>query len=254
MDTLKVKFIGHATCEIEMDGSRLVTDPVFSSSIFFIKRAVPLPIEPREISQPNVVLISHCHYDHLDVESFSYINSKVTIVMPEGTKDVLQKFINNPIIELGKWASHKFSDGLEVTAVPNKHRGGRLSGLRYTDSNGYLITKNNKTIYYCGDSSYGTHFKDIGAVKTIDVAILPISAYKPEWFMKTRHMDPKDAVEAFEALNAKHMIPIHWGTFKLSLEPINEPIEWLKKIIDNKGLSNKIHILKPGEAYSSASK
>jgi L-ascorbate metabolism protein UlaG (beta-lactamase superfamily) len=114
-----------------------------------------------------------------------------------------------------------------------------------------VISKAGKSVFFTGDSGYGTHFKNIGNMYKIDAALLPIACYLPRWFMQSRHMNPIEAVQAFLDLNAGHFIPIHWGSFKLSLENIHEPADWLKRISEERGLSDKVHILEQGTSWNS---
>lgn len=245
---ISCKYIGHATTLINIEGTNILTDPHFGRRTLLFKRKTPLNIIPGMLPNPKAIIISHTHFDHLNVGSYKYISQHVPIIVPEGCDGAVTKFVSNPVIELSLYATHYLTDGTQITAVPAKHWGGRFSLLRYTKTNCYLITKNNRTVFFCGDSAYGPHFKEIGGLAHIDLAILPISCYLPRWFMKNRHMTPKEAVKAFLDLKAKNMIPAHWGSFSLSLEPINEPIEKIKKIIEERpDLKDKIHIVPHGE-------
>jgi L-ascorbate metabolism protein UlaG (beta-lactamase superfamily) len=111
----------------------------------------------------------------------------------------------------------------------------------------YIIEVGGKTIFFAGDTAYHSDFRNIGNTYNVDAALLPIGCYKPQFYMKRFHMDPADAVQAFLDLKAKFMIPIHWGTFRLSLEKPEEPIEWLKKIAAERKIEDQIKILQPGE-------
>ena len=245
---ISCKYIGHATTLLNVDEALVLTDPHFCRRTLIFKRKRELNIEPARLPDPAAIIISHTHFDHLNIKSFKYISQNVPIIVPEGCDGAITKFVPNPVIELSVYATHHLTDGLRITAVPTRHRGGRYSWMRFTKASSYLITKNNKTVFFCGDSAYGPHFKEIGALAHIDLALLPISCYLPRWFMRHRHMTPQESIKAFEDLKAKSMIPIHWGSFSLSLEPINEPIEKMKKIIEERDdLKDKIHIVPHGE-------
>lgn len=242
------KYIGHATVLINIGGTYILTDPHFGGRTLIAKRRLPLNINPSLLPDPAAVLISHTHFDHLNIKSYKYISQAVPIIVPEGCDGAITKFVSNPVIELSYFATHHLPDGTQITAVPIKHWGGRFSCLRYTKSNAYLISKGDRHIFFCGDSAYGPHFKEIGGLAPIDLALLPIACYLPRWFMHKRHMNPEEAVRACEDLRAKNMLPIHWGSFSLSMEPIDEPIAKLKKMVEERPeLKDKIHIVGHGE-------
>lgn len=246
---LEITFISHATTLIKIGSVAILTDPCFSNLATIIKRRTPLNYDPSSLPELKAVLISHAHFDHLDRDSFKYIKGNVPVFIPEGLSSLLKRFVQNPIIELSTWATHTFPDGTIICAAASKHRAGRVSHLRFKNINSFVISKGGKTVYFCGDSGYGTHFQKVGGMYKIDVALLPVASYLPKWFMKGTHMTPLEAVQAFLDTKARCMIPIHWGAFKLSLEEMNAPIEWLKKIRKERGLEDSIHILEPGSTW-----
>jgi L-ascorbate metabolism protein UlaG (beta-lactamase superfamily) len=211
-----------------------------------------LPIIPSEIPQPDCVLLSHTHYDHLNISSYKYISCKVPIIVPEGSERAISQYVSNPIIELCAFAEHELPNGTKITAVPLKHHSSRLSHLRFTKTSGYIIrTPEEGSIFFCADSGYGPHFQEIGNLEKIDLALLPIGGYLPRWMMKGCHMTPAEALQAFEDLGAAHMVPIHHSTFRLSLEPPNAPVDWLKKILtEREELRSRVHLIAPGESFS----
>lgn len=252
MDTnieIHCTYIGHSTTLIHLDGANILTDPHFGNRILFSKRKPKLNFQPSWLDGLSCVLLSHMHYDHLNVDSYRYIASVAPVIVPERTEPAIGKLIQNPVIELSHWATHELVDGTTITAVPIAHRGGRLSQLRYTSSNGYVIQKGDVTVFFCGDSAYGPQFKEIGNLYHINLALLPIGCYSPRWFMKKRHMTPAEAITAFEDSRASYMIPIHWGTFRLSLEKIHAPAERIKKILDDRtDLKERIFLIEPGDS------
>lgn len=247
--TMHCTFIGHATTLTRMGDAQILTDPHFGKRVFFASRKAPLVFDPSSLDSLNAVLISHMHYDHLNIASFKYISSAVPVIVPERTEPVIGRLVANPIIELSHWATHELVNGTRITAVPVRHRGGRLSQLRYTSSNGYVIQSDEWTVYFCGDSAYGPHFEEVGNLYDIDLVYLPVGCYEPQWFMKSRHMTPEEAVTAFEDLDARFMIPVHWGTFRLSLEKLSAPPDRLKKIMDERDdLEGRILVTDPGSS------
>lgn len=244
-------YIGHGTVLSEIGDCQVLTDPNFDKRALFSKRKVPLEINLSTLDHISSVLVSHMHYSHLNLNSFKYISAGTPVIVPEGTEPVIGRLISNPIIELNHWSTHELVDHTKITAVPVIHRGGRFSQLRYTGSNGYIVEKDGITFFFCGDSAYGQHFTEIGNLYKIDVALLPIGAYEPRWLMKRWHMTPAEAVTAFEDLNAAYFIPIHWGTFRLSMEKPNAPVKWLNAILEDRpDLKKKIFILNPGQSKS----
>ncbi len=251
---IAITYIGHATTLIESNGSAVLTDPNFSKYVLCLKRVRPLPYDPAALPELSAVVISHAHYDHLDLNSFKYIKGTVPVFVPEGLGKYLSKFVRNPIVELKQWSSHKLPNGTEITATQAQHVGFRWTGFRYRTCNSYVIATGGQRIFFAGDTGYGPHFKDIGQffgmTNPIDIAILPIGGYSPRWFMKKRHMNPAEALEAFLDLKAKHMIPIHYGEFKLSSEKVGEPAEWLERLATERNLSEQVHILNSGEKFT----
>jgi len=253
MKSVSCTYIGHATTLIRLGQVNIITDPNFSRrTFFFFPRKVPLPFAPSDLPDLACVLLSHTHPDSLDFSSYKYISCGVPIVVPEGSERAVGKHLPNPVIELSHYADYELPDGTEITAVPVIHRSGRLSHLRYTKSNAYLIRQEGSgSVYFCSDSSYGPHFQEVGNLGPIDLALLPIGCYEPRWLLKNQHMTPTEAICAFEDLKARHMVPIHYGTFRITLEPLEAPAEWLENILLSRpDLSDRIHPLKPGESYT----
>lgn len=243
-------FIGHATILLEIDNSKIITDPHLGKRTLFFGRKRPLPYPPANLPSISTVLISHTHFDHLNISSYKYISCAVPIIVPEGSERAIGQFVPNTIIELAHFAEYELPDGTKVTALPMRHRSSRLSHLRFKRSNAYLIRKSDTCIFFCADSGYSEHFGEIGNLAKIDLAFLPIGSYEPRWLFKNCHMTPAEAVRAFEDLRASHLVPIHHGTFRLSLEAMDAPAKWLEKIVGERpDLANRIHILKPGEKF-----
>lgn len=244
---ISCKYIGHATALITIGGTNVLTDPHFGKRTLFFKRRTPLAYDPSGLPELAAILLSHTHFDHLNISSFKYIPRKVPVFVPEGCDGAISKFVANPVIELSLFAAHELPDGTRITALPSKHRGGRYSQLRFINTCSYLIEKDDCVVFFSGDTAYGPHFAEIADASQIDLALIPISGYLPRWFMHNRHMTPSEVVQAFEDLKARHMIPIHWGSFSLSLEPPNQPIELLNKILEDRpDLKERIHIVPHG--------
>jgi len=246
---LKVTFIGHATVLVELNGRFFLTDPVFSPRIPAVKREVPPGIGMEELPPLTAVLISHAHYDHMDLASLERLPADVPIVLPSGTRGLAAPLGERRFVELATWKSWE-SPGGRVTAVPANHYGGRIMlDSFFRAANGYVIESGGVAVYFAGDTGPLNPFDKIGARYDLDLALLPIGAYRPRWIMRWSHQNPSEALDAFQALGADFMIPIHWGTFKLSMEPMDEPVRLLEEAASKRGLSRQVTVLQPGESW-----
>jgi len=244
---MKITYIGHASILIEDRGGNLLIDPLFSDKVLFFKRRSPLPFDPKTLPPISAILISHLHLDHFDVPSLNYVKTSTPLIVPEGSGDKVLARTSNPVIELAPWASHEIGNSIKITAVPSKHSASLITPLPSRSTNGYII-EGEKTVYFAGDVAYSKYFSDIGNAFNIDVAILPIGSYRPRFLMKNIHMDPREALRAFIDTRATYLIPVHWGAFRLSLEPPHEPIDILKEEAGRSGIEEKIKILEPGNS------
>ena len=224
-------WLGHASFLIQLGGKRLLFDPVFGD-IPFYKRHTIAPYRPEELPGVDCVLVSHAHYDHFDAPSLKALERFTPLaVVPQKSSDIVAKAA--PALacrELGWFESYE-EDGIRITLVPSMH----MSRRTPFDNNtrlwgGFVVESDEHCIYFAGDTGYGPHFEEIGKRFDIDYALLPISSYAPAFVMKYTHLNPEEAYHAFKELGAKTMIPMHYGTFDLSDEPMEEPLEWMKKI------------------------
>jgi L-ascorbate metabolism protein UlaG (beta-lactamase superfamily) len=250
MTGLRVTFVGHATVLVELNGHFFLTDPVFSPRVSVVKRERPPGVRVEDLPPLTAVLISHAHYDHLDLATLRRLAADVPIVLPPGVRGLAGSLRGRRFVELSEWKSWE-PEGTRITAVPAEHYGGRImldSFLRA--SNGYVIERDGFAVYFAGDTGPTNSFDEIGRRFDLDLALLPIGAYRPRWVMRWSHENPPEAVAAFRALGADVMIPIHWGTFKLSLEPMDEPVRWLEKAAVEQGLEERVIVLQPGESWA----
>ena len=242
---------GHASVWLALQQTTIAIDPVLGD-IPLYKRHTPLPI-PKKQLRADIILLTHAHYDHYDKASVDYLLSKnpgTIIVAPIGFWRYLKgKIPRERCFELEWWESVMIG-GVFITLVPAKHWSKRTP----FDTNkalwgGYVIQNSDHTIYHSGDTAYGEHFKEIGERFDIDEAFLPIGAYRPEAIMKYNHTNPPEALHAAIDLKAKTLIPIHYGTFVLSDEPINEPREWFDRLVREKSYPFNSRVLQIGEIY-----
>jgi len=241
-----VTFIGHATVLIEMDGVSLMTDPVLSQRLFVIKRLVEPGLPEGGLPDLDVVLVSHGHHDHLDVATHRRLRKSNTVaVTARNLGDLVAHAGYERVVELD-WEKSFAHKGVKITALEVNHWGTR--GL-FPDNRGYtgfLVEGPSGTVFFPGDTAYTPLFSGYGERFSIDVAILPIGAYRPDSFRRV-HMNPQDAWQAFVDLKARHLVPIHWGTFVLSYEPSDEPPRWIRELAVAAGRESDLALLAHGE-------
>jgi L-ascorbate metabolism protein UlaG (beta-lactamase superfamily) len=251
---LRVTWIGHSTLLIEIDGKRILTDPIWSkrcspSTLFGPVRFHPPPIPLEDLPPIDAVLISHDHYDHLDKESvMSLAKTGTLFVVPLGIGSHLEEWKIDPsqIVELDWWESFKTSDnGISLTATPARHFSGRGLTNRYSTLwASWVIIGSKHRVYFSGDTGPFPGFSEIGGkFGPFDVTLIKIAAYDRAW--PDIHLNPEQAVNAHIALNGKLLIPIHWGTFNLAYHDWFEPPDRVVKAAEK--YSIQLAIPRPGE-------
>jgi N-acyl-phosphatidylethanolamine-hydrolysing phospholipase D len=254
-------FIGHSTVLIRHAGLSILTDPVYSeraSPLPFAgpKRHTPPGIAFDDLPQIDVVLISHGHYDHLDratVRRLARRSAKTLFIAPLGVGRLLKRWGIGHVVELDWWQSHNHL-GIDFVLTPARH----WSARSFYDRNrmlwgAFALFAEGFSAYFGGDSGYGPHFvrtREALAARErngvlFDLALLPIGAYEPRWFMKEHHMNPEDAVLAHRELGTRESIAIHWGTFQLTDEALDEPPERLVSARRDAGLADSAFIALP---------
>ena len=242
-DVASLTWIGHATFVLRLGGQVIATDPIWSSRINgVVPRLSPPGVPFAEVPPIDVVTISHSHYDHLDAPTLKRMPNALFVV-PAG----VARFVPaKDVVELEWWQSHTIGE-LTITLVPARHWSMRTLFDR-NDSlwGGFVFSSPEGIAYHAGDTALFDGFSEIGERFAIDYAMLPIGAYEPRWFMEPQHMNPDDALSAFNMLNAKTLIAMHWGTFQLTDEPLAEPPERIRSLFG--GAQDKLRVLKLGEA------
>jgi len=241
---LKITFIGHASVLVSFNNQNYLLDPVYNRGVVFFHRKTPPGISLEQLPPIHGIFVSHGHYDHFDRWTLKKFPRSTPLVMAKGLGIYMRNLGFTDVHELTTWQTVSIGD-LRVTAAPAQHSGKQPFFHKRSVFIGFILEHKAGTIYFAGDTGYFPGFKEIKKRFEIDVALLPIGAYRPKKNRK-KHMNPPDALRAFQDLGAKWMIPIHWGTFHLGWEPINEPIDWLKELIRGRNLSVKI--LYPGES------
>jgi L-ascorbate metabolism protein UlaG (beta-lactamase superfamily) len=233
-----VSWFGHSSLLINLNGKIVLTDPVFSEtaspvSFMGVKRfAYSNQYNVEDLPEIDVVLISHDHYDHLDYPTIKKLKNKTKkFYVPLGVAAHLIRWgvDENKIVELDWWENNQFDEKLNFTSTPGRHFSGRKGVDKdYTLWCSWVIESVGEKVFYCGDSGYGGHFKQIGEkFGSFDLTLMECGQYNEGW--PYIHMMPEQSVQAHIDLNGKTMIPIHWGKFKLSLHKWTEPIERARK-------------------------
>ncbi len=218
----RITWLGHASFLVQLDGVSLLVDPALLPSIFGgLTRNVPPGVPLEALPSIDAVLVTHSHYDHLDLPTIERVGAPVVAGLG------LERFFRDREIfatELGWWSSTKVH-GVRITFVPAQHWSRRgLLDTNETLWGGFVVEGTRATVYHSGDTAYFPGFAEIGErFPGIDAALLPIGAYDPAWFMETQHMNPEQALRAFGELGARTFVAMHWGTFKLTDEPLDEP-------------------------------
>jgi N-acyl-phosphatidylethanolamine-hydrolysing phospholipase D len=245
-------WIGHATVFLQVDGKNILTDPHFSeraSPFQWIgpRRVMPPGVALDELPAIDIVVISHDHYDSLDKGSIMRLyerdgGTSTRFFVPLGLKGWFADLGISNVIELDWWDSYD-EDGLVVSAVPVHHWSQRgLSSQNKTLWAGWVIGSPNFRFFFCGDTGYTPLFKEIGSrLGPFDLSAIPIGAYEPRWFMRHHHISPEEAVQVHLDVRSRTSVAIHWGTFILSDEPLDQPPLRLERTLEEKGL--------PGEAF-----
>jgi L-ascorbate metabolism protein UlaG (beta-lactamase superfamily) len=228
-----IAWIGHATVLINFFGTKILTDPVLFPRIGI--RLPGLTIGPKRLTAPalefselpkiDMLLLSHAHFDHFDLRTLHRFDKDTSVITAPNTRDLLRWTRLRDITELrwGDTKSHKTAaGGTDILAVPVKHWGARRRRDSYRGYNGYLLERNGRRILFAGDTAFTDSFAKLHKRGPIDAAIMSIGAYNP-WIRS--HCTPEQAIQMANAAGARSIIPVHHQTFRLSFEPLREPIE-----------------------------
>lgn len=223
-----ITWIGHSTFLIQMNGLNMITDPVWAKRMGFQKRLTEPGIVLNDLPEIDVVFISHAHYDHLHFPTIKKLKGEPFFYVPIGLGYAFKKRGYEKVIE-GKWFESFEHENMTFSFVPAQHWTRRtLTDTNTSHWGGWIIESERHSIYFVGDTGYFSGFKEIGSKYNIEIVLMPIGAYEPEWFMKENHINPEDAVQAFLELDGKTFIPMHYGTYHLADDTGPEAISRLE--------------------------
>ncbi|WP_405175052.1 MBL fold metallo-hydrolase [Paenibacillus sp. FSL H8-0261] len=251
-----ITWIGHSTFFLQYEGMNIITDPIWARRLGFEKRLGQPGIPLSEVPPIDLILISHSHYDHLHIASIRKLyRAGTTLVVPVGLKrKMLRKGFHN-CVEMEWWQEIKLGK-IKLSFVPTQHWTRRTPWDTNTSHwGGYILEpadsgnqKSSPNLYFAGDSGYFPGFKEIGSRYKIDIALMPIGAYEPEWFMTSQHVNPEEAIQAFLDVGAETMIPMHYGTFRLADDTAREALDRMENARVKHAISEeKIRTLGYGE-------
>jgi L-ascorbate metabolism protein UlaG (beta-lactamase superfamily) len=239
-----VTWIGHASFLIQFTDLNILVDPNFANWLFLLKRLRRAGIQLRDLPGAEVVLLTHAHFDHFHKPTLRRLPAPRIAVVPWGVADLTRGLGFDRVIELEWWESFA-RKGCRVTLTPAKHWGARTLGDHHRGYGGFVLEYQGRKIYHAGDSAYFEGFQEIGQRFHPEVALLPIGAYHPEG-MRNVHLGPEDAVQVFRDVRARWLVPMHYGTFRLSFEDMEEPPIRLRELARRAGLLHQLRILEEG--------
>ena len=246
---LRITCIGHSSLLIQAAGMNLLIDPVWSeraSPFRFVgpRRHNPPAVALRDLPPIHAVLVTHNHYDHMDLSTLKQLweTHRPRLLMPLGNDAILRAGIKDISVTVGDWwDSFDLARQIRATVLPSYHWSSRgLRDHRMALWGGFFLETPRGSIYCAGDTAYGDGaiFSDVGRrCGSPAVAVVPIGAYAPKWFMQTQHANPEQSVRIAKDCGARHLLGVHWGTFPLTDEPFDEPPALLQRAAAEQGLS-----------------
>ena len=249
---LGITFIGHSSFFLQIAGKNVVVDPNFARWLFVLKRLRQPGLRVADLPPIDAVLVTHAHFDHLHRPSLRAIARATrrktgrppVIVVPQNVRDIVFDLGFEEVIEMSWWEQFRLGN-LTVTHTPSNHWGARIIRDMHRGFGGYVLNSGRHALYHAGDTAFFDGFTEIGKRLHPEIALLPIGAYDPPSF-RAVHTSPEDAMQAFVDLKADRMIPMHYGTFKLSHEPMEEPVQRLLADAQRRGIEDKISVLEEG--------
>lgn len=248
-------FLGHSSFLLSLAGQQILVDPVLSTRLILLRRQRRPGVRISDLPAIDLVLLTHAHMDHLDRPTLRGIaratrrhtGAGPIAIVPRGVEDLVHGLGFREIRTLDWWQSTE-QNGITITLTPCKHWGARMFRDTHRLFGGYVVSGGGHTLYHSGDSAYFEGFREIGQrLGPIDLAMLPIGAYFPDSY-RAVHTSPEEALQAFRDLGAQRMIPMHFGTFRLGREPMDEPPLRLLAEAERCGIADQVRILAEGES------
>ncbi len=240
-----ITWIGHASFLIQTAEHSILIDPNWAKWLKVIKRIKHPGLEIHDLPAIDLVLVTHAHFDHLDRRTLRAVARDQPIVVPEHVGNLVHDLGFNKVQEMRRWQCFQHGS-LKITMTPARHWGARVLHDSHRGFGGFLIEYAGRSILHCGDSSYFEGFREIGERENVEIALLPIGAYDAPT-KRDVHMNPEQALQAFMELKARTMIPMHFGTFRLSYEPLHEPPRRLLERALELQILDKVRLLNEGE-------
>lgn len=242
---LCITWIGHASFLVQTPEHSVLIDPNWAKWLKVIKRIRQPGMEIHDLPAIDLVLVTHAHFDHLDRKTLRAVASDQAIVVPEHVGGLVQGLGFRQVQELRQWESFEVGN-LKVTLTPARHWGARVLHDSHRGFGGFHLEYAGRSVFHCGDSAWFEGFAEIGERLPVEIALLPIGAYEAPT-KRDVHMNPEQAIDAFLQLKARTLVPMHYGTFRLSYEPLHEPPERLIRHGAARQVIESIRILKEGD-------
>ncbi|MBS1814767.1 MAG: MBL fold metallo-hydrolase [Acidobacteria bacterium] len=253
---LGITFIGHSSFLIQIGGKNILIDPVFSRYLILLRRQRHPGLRIKDLPPIDAVLLTHAHMDHLNLSSLRKVvratkrisGTAPEVIVPRHVSDLVAKLGFRKITELEWWKGTTLdTSNVTVTMTPCKHWGARMFNDMHRHYGGYILSDGAHSVYHSGDTAYFQGFREIGRLLKPQVALLPIGAYFPDSY-RAVHTSPEEALRAFLDLGtATTMVPMHYGTFPLGKEPMDEPLQRLSAAARKAGVADLVHVLEEGE-------
>jgi len=252
-DELGVTFIGHSSFLLQIGGRKILIDPVFAKRLILLRRQRWPGLLLEELPPIDAVLLTHAHMDHLNVASLRRIVRATRRLTGQAPEVIVPTGVEDLVAGLGfrqtrgmAWWDEVHVQGLRVTMTPCKHWGARMFRDTHRGYGGDVVEAAGHSVYHSGDTAYFSGFREIGARLHPQVALLPIGAYFPDSY-RVVHTSPEEALRGFVETGAERMVPMHFGTFQLGREPMDEPVERLTKEAERLGIRAHVTVLEEGD-------
>jgi L-ascorbate metabolism protein UlaG (beta-lactamase superfamily) len=254
-----ITFIGHSSFLLQMGGHNILIDPVFATRLILLRRKRVAGVRVSDLPRIDAVLLTHAHMDHLNRPSLRAVTREMrrrkapapVVIVPHGVEDLVSDLGFGGVHSLRWWQSVELGEynAMRISLTPAKHWGARMFNDTQRGFGGYLLdTPGLPRIYHSGDTAYFPGFAEIGRRLAPEIALLPIGAYFPDSY-RAVHTSPEEALRAFFDLGAEAMIPMHYNTFRLGREPMDEPLPRLMKAAKSAGVEDRIYALAEGESW-----